>query len=94
MKRAFDHCADEYARYRLAYPAGVFEVLEDAAGEVAGPCRRLAADVGAGTGIFTRQLAGHGWRVVAVDPSAAMLRHATAGGETGSGGGLILRVCA
>jgi SAM-dependent methyltransferase len=74
-KSAFDHCAAEYARYRPGYPVGVFQVLEGTAGAPAG---RLAADVGAGTGIFSRLLSARGWRVVAVDPSEAMLKRLSA----------------
>jgi len=69
---AFDHCASDYARHRPTYPTGVFEALERLIGPPAG---RRVADVGAGTGIFSRALAGRGWRVVAVEPSPQMLRH-------------------
>ncbi|TYC99688.1 class I SAM-dependent methyltransferase [Arthrobacter echini] len=58
--------ADRYARVRPGYPAGIVDwiVPDDAAD---------AADVGAGTGIFTGLLADRGLRVSAVDPSEAML---------------------
>ncbi len=70
-KWAFDHCAEDYAYYRPAYPDEVFEILTEDTG---GPARGCAADVGAGTGIFARRLASFGWVVVAVEPSVAMLR--------------------
>ena len=37
----------------------------------------VVADIGAGTGIFSRQLAKSGWRVIAIEPSPAMLRQHT-----------------
>jgi len=72
MKRAFDHCADDYARCRPPYPNELAQTLTDKAGPLDD---RWAADVGAGTGIFARDLASVGWRVVAIDPSPAMLQH-------------------
>ncbi len=65
-KRAFDHCAGDYARYRPSYPDALFDELIGVGGG-------LAADVGAGTGIFTRGLLARGWRVVAIEPSTTML---------------------
>jgi ubiquinone/menaquinone biosynthesis C-methylase UbiE len=78
MKPAFDHCADDYARYRPGYPDAVFETL---AGRFGPPHGRTAADVGAGTGIFASRLAAAGWRVVALEPSVPMLRYAIDGGK-------------
>jgi ubiquinone/menaquinone biosynthesis C-methylase UbiE len=72
-KKAFDHCADAYARYRPGYPREVFDALAASAGSPAG---RWLADVGAGTGIFTHALAECGWRVAAIDPSIGMLSEA------------------
>ena len=69
-KSAFDRCADDYSRHRPTYPAGALDVIAERAGPPAG---RWAADVGAGTGIFSRLLAHRGWRVIAVDPSLPML---------------------
>ena len=71
MKRAFDHCVQDYARHRPTYPRDVLDILTDKLGAASA---RPAADVGAGTGIFTRQLALHGWRVFAIEPSLPMLR--------------------
>jgi SAM-dependent methyltransferase len=70
-KPAFEHCAEDYARYRPLYPPEAVTTLVDLFG---GRRRGCVADIGAGTGIFSRQLAGAGWRVIAVEPSAAMLR--------------------
>lgn len=52
------------------------------------PPGAVAIDVGAGTGIFARELAARGLRVVALEPNPAMREHgADAGGEA-SGGSL------
>jgi len=81
MKLAFDHCASDYARCRPTYPDAVFEALS---AETGPPAKgSAAADVGAGTGIFTRRLASFGWRVAAVEPSVAMLAH-LADGDAGA----------
>ena len=70
-KRVFDHCVDDYRRYRPGYPPELLDYVV----RLCPPARcGLAADVGAGTGIFTRLLWGRGYRVVAVEPSEAMLR--------------------
>lgn len=57
----FGTVADEYDNARPSYPAAVYESL----GDLDGLC---SLDVGAGTGIATRQLLERGARVVAVDP--------------------------
>ncbi len=71
-KHAFDKCAADYAEFRPEYPAEVFDVLR---GELGPPAGRWVADVGAGTGIFARGLAEHGWRVAAIEPTESMLAH-------------------
>ncbi len=70
VKNAFDHCVDDYSRYRPSYPAEALDILAEKMASRA-VCR--VADVGAGTGIFARLLAARGWNVVAVEPSFAML---------------------
>ncbi len=70
-KERFSSRVDDYVRYRPGYPAALFETL-DALG-----CSRpggVVVDVGSGTGILSRGLldSGHGARVVAVEPNAAM----------------------
>ncbi|UCG31993.1 MAG: class I SAM-dependent methyltransferase [Phycisphaerales bacterium] len=72
-KRAFEHCADDYARHRPGYPSSLLDYL--AAACPPGSCP-LAADVGAGTGLFTRGLLERGYRIVAVEPGEAMLLRA------------------
>ncbi len=63
---AFEAIADVYERSRPTYPGPAVGWLVGAA-----PVRVL--ELGAGTGKMTRSLAVHGHRVVATDPSAAML---------------------
>lgn len=90
FKRAFNHCTDDYARYRPPYPPDALQILADCVSPVPAS---LAADVGAGTGIFSRQLAQTGWRVIAVEPSERMLRRVTPA-EEASSNDRIRRVCA
>lgn len=61
--------AEDYARYRPGYPPGVMDWLRERCG--LGPGKRVA-DVGAGTGLFTRQLLATGADVVGIEPNAAM----------------------
>lgn len=58
--------AGRYDRVRPSYP-------EEIAGWLVPPDASAAADLGAGTGIFTRMLLARGLRVTAVDPSEDML---------------------
>ncbi|MFH0299978.1 class I SAM-dependent methyltransferase [Bradyrhizobium sp. 31Argb] len=69
----YDGIADCYDRARPDYPAAVLAILSVQAGE-------LVADVGAGTGIFSRQLAQSlpDARVIGVEPGADMRRAAEA----------------
>jgi len=87
FKHAFDHCADDYARHRPTYPAGVFTTL---AAEAGPPNDRWVADIGAGTGIFSRLLRTAGWKVIAVDASRQMLLRAALPTDDGC----VHRVCA
>ncbi len=65
----FGSVAADYERYRPGYPDEVVEaVLAYAARPV-----ETALEIGAGTGKATRVFAGHGVRVTATDPDAAML---------------------
>jgi len=91
FKRAFDHCATDYAQHRPAYPKEVFDLLAGMAGP---PTERLCADIGAGTGIFSRALVDNGWRVVAIDPSAAMLSEVNESRQPDTAGYGIARICA
>lgn len=65
----FDSVADEYDTARPSYPPELFDAL--------GPLAGLRVlDIGAGTGIATRDLLARGARVIAVDAGAEVLRRA------------------
>lgn len=66
--RFSDRVAD-YVRCRPGYPAEAIDYVLDGLGA---PQQLVAADVGAGTGISARLLAGRGARVIAVEPNADM----------------------
>lgn len=66
--RFSDRVAD-YVRYRPDYPETALDVMFEGMGF---PGLLTVADIGAGTGIFTRQLAGRGALVVAVEPNEEM----------------------
>ena len=65
----FSDRAADYRRYRPDYPAAALDAILEGLGD---PSARVAADVGAGTGISARQLAARGVRVHAVEPNAEM----------------------
>jgi SAM-dependent methyltransferase len=69
----FDEAADEYDSARPAYPEGVYDVLESAAGPLPG---KVVGDGGTGTGIVARQLLERDARVIGFDPGPGMLRRA------------------
>jgi SAM-dependent methyltransferase len=72
----FSSRVDDYVKYRPNYPGAVFDAIERRVREreegrgVTLP--RIAADIGSGTGIFTRSLLDRGWTVHAVEPNQAM----------------------
>ena len=66
----FESVAVEYDRARPSYPDGIYDALGSLTGV-------RVLDVGAGTGIATRQLASRGAVVVAVDPGRHVLTRAT-----------------
>ena len=70
----FSDRADDYVRYRPDYPAAAIDWVLDGLGEPAG---LRVADVGAGTGISSRQIADRGAAVIAVEPNAGMRAAAT-----------------
>jgi SAM-dependent methyltransferase len=64
--------ASDYAKARPSYPT---EIVDAVLGGLGDPSSLLAADVGAGTGLFARLLAdygGRGCRVIAVEPNPVM----------------------
>jgi len=65
----FTHQAEAYARARPEYPPQLIRDLVALVGASAGD---VVADIGAGTGISSRQLADAGLCVVALEPNAAM----------------------
>lgn len=73
MPTAFDPVAAAYDLARPSYPEGVYDAIESVLGSLTGVG---VLDVGAGTGIASRQLLARGARVVAVDASCAMLEYA------------------
>jgi SAM-dependent methyltransferase len=72
-KERFSDRVDDYARYRPGYPGQLLDLFTKVCGLGPG---RVAADVGAGTGILTRMLLESGARAIAVEPNAAMRRAA------------------
>lgn len=65
----FSNRAGDYRRHRPGYPAAVAGLMRDACGLREGA---EIADIGAGTGIFTRVLLEAGFEVTAVEPNDAM----------------------
>ncbi len=65
-EQKFTGKADLYEKYRPSYPDGLIDYLYDNA-----RCDRVA-DIGAGTGKFTRCLMKKPWKVTAVEPNADM----------------------
>lgn len=76
----FTGLANVYARYRPDYPATAIDFLLEHCGLAPGA---VAIDVGCGTGISSRQLAGRGLRVIGIEPNADMRRQALE--EAGAG---------
>jgi len=71
-RQLFDSVAAEYDATRPDYPAQLFDALESAMGQ---PLMwSEVCDVGAGTGISSRALAGRGATVTAVDPGEGVMR--------------------
>lgn len=64
---AFEAAGEGYHEVRPGYPAWVADFL-------VGPDAATVADVGAGTGLFTRDLVARGLTVHAVEPAASMRR--------------------
>lgn len=71
-RQLFDQVADEYDATRPDYPAQLFDALESAMGQPL--LWSDVLDVGAGTGISSRALAGRGATVTAVDPGIGVLK--------------------
>jgi len=65
----FTNRVDNYTKYRPGYPPGVLHLLRDKANLNDGS---TIADVGSGTGIFTRLLLDESYTVYAIEPNDAM----------------------
>jgi ubiquinone/menaquinone biosynthesis C-methylase UbiE len=74
-KERFTKHVDNYVKYRPGYPAEAMDCLLRECGLTAGS---VVADVGAGTGKFTRGLLERGLTVYAVEPNDAMREAAIA----------------
>ncbi|MFN9186953.1 MAG: class I SAM-dependent methyltransferase, partial [Betaproteobacteria bacterium] len=75
VQRVFDGKAHDYERARPGYPAALYEHIESLVGRGA---VLSIADIGAGTGLFTRGWLDRGHRVVAVEPNDPMREAADA----------------
>ena len=62
-----------YAKYRPSYPGKVLDYLQH---ECHLTSQSVIADIGSGTGIFTKLLLDKGYKVFAVEPNDAMRREA------------------
>ena len=67
--KRFSDRVDNYVKYRPTYPLEVLDYLKD---KCKLSSQSIIADVGAGTGIFTRLLLERGYKVYAVEPNEAM----------------------
>jgi len=76
----FNRNANGYARFRPRYPRALLSRLADTIAEAPAETGLVVADIGCGTGIFTRQLAETipAVPVVGVEPAAAMIAEARA----------------
>jgi SAM-dependent methyltransferase len=73
-KQRFSNRVADYARYRPAYPGGVYDLLAKQCGLRAG---HVLADIGSGTGLLSRLFLERGNRVYGIEPNTEMRR----GGE-------------
>ena len=71
-RQLFDEVATDYDAFRPDYPAQLFDALESAMGQPL--LWSDVCDVGAGTGIASRALAGRGATGTAVDPGLGVVR--------------------
>lgn len=65
----FSDRAEDYAKYRPTYPTEAINIILEGNSNLP---QIVAADIGAGTGISSRLLAGRGVKVVAIEPNQAM----------------------
>jgi SAM-dependent methyltransferase len=65
----FSNRVENYVKYRPSYPAGIFDVVS---GEMELARGSVVADIGSGTGISARLFLERGYRVIGIEPNAAM----------------------
>jgi len=68
-KERFSDRVEDYVKYRPSYPEAALEYMQREASLAA---ESTVADIGAGTGIFTRLLLDRGYQAIALEPNAAM----------------------
>ena len=71
----FSSRVDAYQKYRPDYPASLVAEIRQQTGMDGAA---VVADIGSGTGIFTRQLLQGGYEVIAVEPNREMREAAEA----------------
>ena len=74
LARSYEDGGEHYDRIRPGYPAEAIQWLFAGVQGPAGEPGARVADIGAGTGKYTRALAAAGYQATAVDPSTDMLR--------------------
>jgi hypothetical protein len=82
----YDRVADQYHRYRPRYPDALISHLTKIVGETSGV--DVVVDVGAGTGIFSRQLSAalpSKITIIGIEPSASMRAQAVADASDDAG---------
>jgi SAM-dependent methyltransferase len=67
----FDGLASVYSKYRPTYPQDAIDWVVEKL-----PANGVIADVGAGTGILSRQLAQRGFHVIGIEPNESMRQEA------------------
>lgn len=70
---SFGTAADGYQQYRPGYPPEAIRLAVGDTHEVGDAGNFTVLDLGAGTGKLTAALVENGWKVIAVEPDAAML---------------------
>ncbi len=65
----FSTRVDNYVKFRPDYPLGVTDILKNACGLTSSA---VIADVGSGTGIFSKKLLAQGFTVIGVEPNREM----------------------
>jgi ubiquinone/menaquinone biosynthesis C-methylase UbiE len=68
-KERFSNRVDTYVKFRPSYPKEAVDVLYDIVGMRS---NHIVADIGAGTGIFSKLLLERGSQVIAVEPNPSM----------------------